>query len=90
MKGYGVIYPIHCLHVHVGLLQLILVAGALECPIQQHCEVPRDAYDILLMPCGCCEHVKDPIHLMWIAFEEGGPMNHFVPLLPKLSILTKT
>ena len=69
----------------------MLLAGALKRSIQQYCEVKRDAYNILLVPCGCCDDVDmgEPISIMWTTANpsETTPpastnMNHIVALLP--------
>lgn len=76
----------------VGLIQVLLLAGALKRPIQQFSELQRDAYNLLMMPCGCCDNanIGEPISLMWTSMLPMGIMNHIIPLLPMKGTMGRT
>lgn len=66
----------------VGLIQVLLVAGATECSIQQHCESERDGYNTLIIPCPCSKP-KSTINIMWVRATGSTELNHIIPLLPE-------
>lgn len=80
-------------HVHIfekfsvlltGLLQIQFVSTALRIPIQQYCEIDRDAYDTRLLPqfVDLSTSLSSSIHIMWIQLPESPVMNHIIPIIP--------
>lgn len=64
---------------HLGLLQILFLAGVSEYAIQQHCEEERDGYNTTLFPLS--GSIKGTIHVMWIKFDPEKAQNHIIPLL---------
>ncbi len=85
-KYYFLYHSPKCL----GFLQILFLAGALQRPVQQHCnEIQQDLYKLLVPPCSCTNNYKSTLHIMWIRMSDesiGGP-NHLIPLIANSSKL---
>ena len=61
------------------------MAGAIQHPIQQHCGVMYEFYNLLVPPCGCCEVYGEVINIMWVRMVEEESLleapNHIIPLM---------
>ena len=64
---------------HLGLLQVLFLAGLSQYAIQQHCEEKRDGYDTTLFP--LTDSIKGTIHITWVKFHPEAAPNHIIPLL---------
>ena len=56
---------------HLGLLQILFLAGVSEYAIQQHCEEERDGYNTTLFPLS--GSIKGTIHIMWVKVDPEPP-----------------
>ena len=69
-----------------GPLQLQFLSGTLKRPIFPHYELYQDIAEYPFYPCSCIDLNEDSraeIHIMWVAMEEDGNLNHIIPLLPR-------
>ncbi len=67
---------------HIGYIQILLSAGAIQRDIIQFSEVGGGFINnVKVPPCFCQETINPPIHIMWV---RGGGLllNHFVPISP--------
>ena len=69
--------------VFIGFLQLLILAGAIQHPIQQHCTIPHEFYQLLVPPCSCSSQVLSVANVMWVNFSgnQNRAPNHLIPLI---------
>ena len=82
----GDVYFVNVCCMVSGLLQLQFLSGAIKRPICPHYELYQEVSQYSLHPCPCidvADQYDQELHVMWVTMEDGGPLNHIIPLLPR-------
>ena len=73
----------YIIHIHLGPLQVEFLSGVLHRPIQQVGEIEADIMNSQVLPCSCCQDVRETLAIMWLRFLPTSlTYNHIAPLIP--------